>query len=167
MKKSILIFVSCILLSGCTNDKVEDKYANFQHYSSSDFEKTLYNNGYVIGVLPSNSMAFEELLLYQVGQDDFIFLTEISGFQEEPNLDKTATYFYKDKLFVLRYVPSVIIEFSLDGEKTKNGKTIYFKYKDKTINVSSIKKVENNYIYLESNEKFKCTLDTHICELDN
>lgn len=174
MKKKLLLILFIFGgLCGCTNNNIEDKYSNFVHYSSSDFEKTFYNHGYVVATL-SEWEAASHLLLYQISQDDYILLDKIDSCRDVISIDSSNTYFYKDKLYLLRCGSGAVIEYLLEEEKTKPGKLVNYdtsKISKEKIFISSIEKIENNYIYYTGSTgksfTFKCSLDTNICELDN
>lgn len=175
MKKVILLFVAIIFLCACSDNKIEDEYANFKHYSSSDFKVALYYSNYVIANIPTNSESPEIcVLLYMIGKDDYIFIGNITD--ATVVLNKSKVYLYENKLYVLPQTMPVPLECVIDGLsiKEKDYKEYNTSKIDKNrIYFTSIEKVDKDNIYFKGetmvdNKTFsniKCSKDTYICEL--
>lgn len=130
MKKIIVVFIICLLLCGC-GEKEEDKYVDFEHYSSKEFDNSngdpvryIFNNDrehniYVVAnITPTGSEMNLYGLLYKVGEDDYISLRKFYG-------ETYGAYFYQDwknDLNKLYIVNGGYFEYILDKEKVSSRK---------------------------------------------
>lgn len=164
-----LLFV--LVLTGC--DKKEE-YSNYKHYKLSNFEDqkpmliTFHsNNGekYNYVVVEKKDEGTSLFLLYQVNDDDYILLEEMSS----PK-DKEFTVGYNDnKLYI---ISDNFNEYTLKKEKITK-KNLKFFIGEEEIGPASITNVDNNYIYIDAYisgyhniTKTRCSLSTNKCEIE-
>lgn len=203
MRKVIVILFMCLLFCSC-GKKEENKYTNFEHYKLEDFNKYIsydfasdeYNkkDNYVVADITSSkteqNSCIKEGIFFQIGNDNYILLKEISRLVECDYIDaysSSNTYFLQDtnnnqnKIYLLRngslfeYIANkeqvsykkISFDTSIIEEIVENEAdyiSSYYKFR-------SIKKLTSEFIYfdtrLESLHRdisVKCSLDSLACE---
>lgn len=198
MNRIFILICVCIILCGCSK---EVDYSNYKHYDLKENDKLTYTymaeDGLkqefaVADITPQGEYDVKEGIFYKVGDDDYIMLDELyptqnSSYHENP---LWYTYFYQDKLFIIRNNGWLALQYTLNKENTKKAEiwlssgipdeprqdVIYLdksSVTDENFWSYHMEKIENNWIYfkgkttdLESFD-FKCSLDNNKCESIN
>lgn len=185
MKKNITILLLLILCAcGCSNN---NKFEKFRHYNSNDYNLDEYDpirinrysyinqNGenyeYVITDISSeNSEAKKEGLFYKISEDDYILLDEIDscGYPKACNNNR-YTYFYNDKLYIIRCSGGIVLEYDLSGYNIT--KKDLLPLLNTNLRLTGIDYIDNEYMYYEGSinytgphEKIKCSKNNYTCE---
>lgn len=195
MRKVLVLFFLILVVSGCDNDK--NKYENFEHYDLKNFRiinsNTFYSDKgseiYVVADMsPEQAEGRENGIFYQINPNDYILLDiiNVSDYYEHLENNDSYTYFYDNKkkgekqLFIIRNLGSIRLKYNLNGENYEKI-TLNFDMTEisseplEYVQLSSISKVEDDYIYYkgnihnreEHNLLIKCSLSTNKCQLDN
>ncbi len=196
MKKiNLLLFsiISILLCIGCTKNKTENKFDDFEHFdlkeksiNSYTFEYNNEKDTYAVADITISEYAMNGLF-YQTAPNDYILLDDIDSCGDVSDAtykNDRYTYFYQDevnhenKLFIDRCVGLLLIEYTLNNENFEK-RLLKFntsKISDNSLEyvmLTSIKKVEHDYIYFYAtihntnsiDIPVKCSLSTLECEL--
>lgn len=181
MKKKILfIFFVIILITGCSDTNDLSQYEHYDlkendtssYYSYIDEDNNKIYEYIITDITPETSELMVQGLFFKVGRDDYILLDKIEICNDNQNsyADKLATRFYDKKLYINRCFGTKVLEYTLDGEKII--KVDIVSKLEKPLLLTSIKDIDEKYIYYEGKEKYtdenqtiRCLRKNYKCEI--
>lgn len=187
MKKIATVIFIILFVCGCGKDNNKNQPEQVKHYNSNDYNLNEYDpmkiNRYsytnqdgetyeyvITDISQEESEEKKEGLFYKNSDDDYILLDEIDscGYSTAYN-NKRYTYFYNNKLYIIRCSGGRALEYTLSEIKTV--KKDLLPLLNTSLRLVGIDYIDDKSIYYEGSidftgphKKIKCSRDDYTCE---
>lgn len=177
----ITILSTMLLISGCSKKSDLDEYEHYDldgidtssYYSYIDEEKNTIRE-YIVADISIEGLETQIMhgLFFRIKPNDYILLDKIEGCNGDRNsyASKSYTLFYDKKLYINRCSGTKVLEYTLDGEKII--KVDMASKLENPLLLTSIKDIDEKYIYYEGKENYadeyqtiRCLRKNYKCEM--
>lgn len=177
----IILVLVTVLVGGCSK---RDELDEYEHYDLKDKDTSAYysyideeNNQiyeYIVADISIENAVTDMIhgLFFEVGRDDYILLDkiEVCNGDRESYKYQSYTRFYDNKLYINRCSGAVALEYTLDGRKIT--KVDMASKLEKPLLLSSIKEIDENYIFYSAKKHYtseyqtlRCSREDYKCEI--
>lgn len=175
MKKYCFVLFLMMFICGCDNDN-GNELDNYEHYdlrnqynliTYSYVDENNHTHLYKIAdITPEKSEEIINGLFYKISNDDYILIDKIKSCNSSSEYKiKKYNYFYNNKLYVNRCSGGVVLEYTLSGINIEK-KNLLSKF-DSKLMLSSIEKVDDDYVYYTGYESISGPIHTTRCSIKN
>lgn len=187
MKKIVTVIFIILFICRCEKDNNKNQPEQVKYYNSNDYNLNEYDpmkiNRYsytnqdgetyeyvITDISQEESEEKKEGLFYKNSDDDYILLDEIDscGYPTAYN-NKRYTYFYNNKLYIIRCSGGRVLEYTLSEIKTV--KKDLLPLLNTSLRLVGIDYIDDKSIYYEGSidftgpqKKIKCSRDDYTCE---